>query len=65
MIIPKHKVCDMCGREVGTNLRYFIIKSKVYYYGYAGGCSDNRKHHICEYCMGHIRRYIEKTVGED
>lgn len=31
MIIPRHKVCDFCGEEVGINKRYFIIKSKKYY----------------------------------
>lgn len=25
MIIPRHKICDLCGEEVGINKRYFII----------------------------------------
>lgn len=57
MIVPKHKICDMCGREVGKNLRYFIIKSKCLYEGYGGACSDNKKHHICEKCMKNISEY--------
>ena len=26
MIIPRHKVCDICKEPVGVNLRYFDIK---------------------------------------
>ena len=51
MIIPRHKVCDFCKEPVGVNKRYFIIKSKNYLVGYAGSCSDNKTHHICEDCM--------------
>lgn len=66
MIVPRHKICDMCGREVGKNLRYYIIKSKVFYYGYAGGYSDNRKHHICKTCMRHISEYYaQKKVKSE
>lgn len=36
MIVPKHKICDLCGRVVGINIRYFIIKSKCFYVSYAG-----------------------------
>ena len=54
MIIPRHKVCDFCKEPVGVNKRYFIIKSKNYLVGYAGDCSDNRTHHICEDCMHRI-----------
>ena len=65
MIVPRHKICDMCGDVVGTNLRYYIIKSKNFYCNYADGCSDNRKHHICEKCMRHICNYIKKTVDKE
>ena len=65
MIVPKHKICDMCGREVGINLRYYIIKSKCIYSGFAGTCFDNKKHHICERCMSHISEYYaQKKVKE-
>lgn len=59
MIVPRHKVCDFCGEEVGINKRYFKIKSKDYLVGYAGGCSDNRTHHICEDCMYRIASAVE------
>lgn len=36
MIIPRHKVCDICKEPVGVNLRYFDIKSNVLYVGYIG-----------------------------
>lgn len=63
MIIPRHKVCDSCNEPVGVNKRYFIIKSKNYLVGYAGSCSDNRTHHICEDCMRHIMRSIDDKGG--
>lgn len=64
MIVQKHKICDLCGRVVGVNIRYFIIKSKALYVGFAGSCSDNKKHHICEECMAEIRKKIREKEGE-
>ena len=58
MIVPKHIICDLCGKRVGTNIRYFIIKSKCLDVGYAGAYHDNRKHHICIDCMKEIREKI-------
>lgn len=58
MIIPRHKVCDLCGKCVGTNLRYYKIHSKMLCVSYAGSCSDNRTHHICEECMEVIKEHI-------
>lgn len=63
MIIPRHKECDFCRKPVGVNKRYFKIKSKVYYVGYAS-CSDNRTHHICEDCMYHIMSEIRDKKKE-
>ena len=60
MIIPRHKVCDICGEPVGVNNRYFIIKSKNYLVGFAGSCSDNKTHHICEDCMEKIIKELHK-----
>ena len=60
MVIPRHKECDICGREVGVNLRYYTIKSKNIRWEYEGPVTYNRKHHICENCMNHIRNYIQK-----
>lgn len=68
MIIPRHRVCDLCGQEVGINVRYFIVKSKCIYASYAGSCRDNQKHHICEDCMIKIRDKIlsgNKEGGEE
>ena len=59
MIIPRHKVCDFCGETVGVNKRYFIIKSKNYLIGYAGSCSDNKTHHICEDCIYRLMSAVE------
>ena len=58
MIIPRHKICDLCEKEVGINVRYYIVKSKCIYESYSGSCRDNQKHHICEECMGKIRNKI-------
>lgn len=58
MIIPKHKVCDICENPVGVNKRYYIIKSKCLYEGYAGSAQDNRTHHICEDCMHEVKDFI-------
>ena len=64
MIIPRHRVCDICHEEVGCNKRYFIIKSKdringdVLY-------SDNRRHEICEDCMERLEcKILEELVNE-
>ena len=54
MIIPRHKECDFCREPGGVNKRYFKIKSKNYLVGFAGSCSDNKTHHICEDCMHHF-----------
>ena len=62
MIIPRHKICDICGNNVGVNNRYFIIKSKNYLIGYAGGYSDNRTHHICEDCMCEFAKYLQSKT---
>ena len=61
MIIQRHKVCDVCDQFVGVNKRYYIIKSKNYLSSFAGSCSDNRTHHICEDCMGKIIKEIRKA----
>lgn len=59
MIIPRHKVCDICKEPVGVNKRYFNIKSRVLYVAYAGSDRDNKTHHICENCMAKIEEYIQ------
>ena len=56
MIIPRHRVCNFCGEEVGGNKRYFIIKSKDIISCYAGTIRDNRKYDICEDCFNYIKR---------
>lgn len=58
MIIPRHKVCDLCGQEVGVNVRFYIIKSECLYTNGIDSCYDNQKHHICEDCMGEIKEKI-------
>lgn len=62
MIIPRHKVCDICKKSVGVNKRYYIIKSKVLYIGYAGSATDNKKHHICEDCMHEFAEYLQSKL---
>lgn len=51
MIIPRHRICNFCGKEVGVNRRYFIIKSKNIVSSCAGTISDNINYDICEDCM--------------
>jgi hypothetical protein len=58
MVIPKHRVCDLCGQEVGYGNRYYIIKSKYKY----RGLSDNRKHDVCVDCIDAI---ISKIIEEE
>ena len=62
MIIPRHKICDICKQSVGVNKRYFIIKSKDYLVGNAGGFIDNKTHHICEDCMQEVKTYIQNKL---
>lgn len=66
MIIPKHRVCNFCGEEVGINKRYFIIKSKNIISCYAGTMPDNSKWDICEDCMQEFAIYLQsKLRGEE
>lgn len=65
MIIPRHKVCDVCGQDLTCNIRYYIIKSKSFITSYAGDCNDNRKHHVCEMCVNEFKSWLEeKLKGE-
>ena len=59
MIIPRHRVCNFCGEEVGSNKRYFIIKSKDIISCYAGTVRDNRKYDMCEDCMREFAKYLQ------
>ena len=61
MIIPKHKVCDICENPVGVNKRYFIIKSKNLIVGY-GSCNDDKTYHICEDCMQEFTTYLQNKL---
>ena len=69
MIIPKHKICDICGQKVGENKRYLIIKSKNIASGYADemfGVPDNRNYDICIDCMKEFANYLHsKLRGEE
>lgn len=58
MVIPRHKVCDICGEPVGNGVRYYCIRSKAIYRNYAGSVKDNRTHHICETCMDKFVTFI-------
>lgn len=62
MIIPRHKVCDFCGEEVGVNKRYFIIKSKNIIDCFAGTMSDNQNYDICEDCMQEFVKYLHSKL---
>lgn len=62
MLIPKHKVCDLCENPVGVNKAYFTIKSKNIIVAYAGSCSDNRTYHICEDCMYEFKTYLQSKL---
>ncbi len=64
MIIPRHKVCDFCGEEVGVNKRYFIIKSKDILSSYAGTISDNVNFDICEDCMREFTTYLHSKLRD-
>lgn len=64
MIIPKKKVCDFCGKEVGINRRYYIIRSKDEHIGLT--CyKDNKKHHVCWMCMQDIQKYINRRLKNE
>ena len=63
MIIPRHKVCDICKEEVGgINKRYYIIKSRCLYLSYGGSARDNQTHHICENCMYQLTDAIHERL---
>ena len=62
MIVPRHRICDICSEPVGINKRYYIIKSKCLIQCYAGSFNDNRKHHICEDCMNAIVKQIQGSM---
>ena len=62
MIIPRHKVCDICEEPVGVNNRYFIIKSKNLVVGVCDSAKDNRTYHICADCMYKITDAIRENL---
>ena len=61
MVIPRHKICDICKEDVGVNNRYYIIKSKNLVVGVCDSAKDNKTHHICWKCMNKIFDYIRKS----
>ena len=62
MIIPRHRVCNFCGEEVGINKRYFIIKSKNIIECYAGSMYNNINYDICEDCMREFAAYLHSKL---
>lgn len=62
MIIPRQRVCDVCGRDLTCNIRYYIIKSKAFYTSFGGDCKDNRKHDICETCMCEFKYWLKEQI---
>lgn len=65
MIIPRHRICNICGQKVGINKRYFSIKSKNILSSYAGAVSDNINYDICIDCMKEFADYLHsKLRGE-
>lgn len=52
MIIPRHKVCDVCGHDL-VNKKYYTIKSKTLGY-------DMKKHHICDKCANEFVTWLSK-----
>lgn len=65
MIIPRHRICNFCGKEVGVNRRYFIIKSKNIVSSCAGTISDNINYDICEDCMQEFAKYLHAKLEDE
>ena len=66
MIIPRYRICDICGKKVGINRRYFIIKSKNILNDYAGSFHDNKNYDIRVDCMQEFATYLHtKLKGEE
>lgn len=61
MIVPKKTVCDFCGRKVGINCRYYIIKSKNEHVGLTR-YTDNQKHHVCYLCYADLQKCMRKMI---
>ena len=54
MVIPRHYVCDFCGKDLSDRReRRYIIKSKVRGFG-------TIKHDVCSECMYDLEQEIEK-----
>lgn len=64
MIVPKHRICNICGQTVGIDKRYFIIKSKNIHTCYAGNISDNINYDICIDCMKEFATYLHSKLKE-
>ena len=64
MIIPRHRICNFCGKEVGVNKRYFIIKSKNIITGYAGTMPYNINYDMCEDCMQEFATYLHSKLED-
>lgn len=65
MIVPRHKICDICGIEVGVNNRYYKIKSNDYVTSYAGCISSKMTHHICHSCMEAFQIWLKDSIEID
>lgn len=63
MIIPKHRICDICRENIGVNNRYHIIKSKEFVHASGGDMVDNRRHDVCERCMRELVRLINESTS--
>jgi hypothetical protein len=66
MIIPRHRICNFCGKKVGVNKRYFKIKSKdiITCYNYGETISSNINYDICIDCMQEFATYLHSKLKD-
>lgn len=56
MVIPRHRECDICGRDLGGRReRRYVVKSK--------GSLGTIKHDICSECWYALEQEIEKRCS--
>lgn len=58
MIIPKRKICDICGRDLSCNIVYYTIKSDLFCVAGGGACHAKNRHHICSECVLEFKKWM-------
>lgn len=65
MIIPKHKVCDICRQDIPVRSRCYKIPYKAMYEAFGCSLIEHGKCDICERCMDRLMHYVRIEVERE